>query len=435
MSTLTLTLLILAVLVISGVLLFNVFTARKSGGDVPSQPSPNLGEAMLPESTSLNSISGDIAQANNRRSAQRSSQISERQQGNEPSLGVLTPYISPEPAASFPQAPAPTDQFVDVAGRNQNISVQSNPTENTQDPSHFVQDGSIAQQHSPNIDFAQIDPDAVKNLAPQLEPTAANSLAEHSVLSADFDYLVEFALPSPQTGERLLSLTQQHRRVGAKPIAFDGLVSDGQWIVLLAGQRYVSLRAGILLANRHGPLNAMEYSDFSALMTKLAEQLDCEAPLSDLPGVVANAREVDRRCADLDAQLGINIKTASAISPDTLSQLATEAGFVERGNGRFARLDEAGATLFTLAFGDAADRLVMLLDVPRSPAHQRPWHQMLNSADSIAKRLGGELVDDTGKALPTQVWAQIEEQLLQRYWALESAGVIPGSARALRLFN
>jgi FtsZ-interacting cell division protein ZipA len=77
----------------------------------------------------------------------------------------------------------------------------------------------------------------------------------------------------------------------------------------------------------------------------------------------------------------------------------------------------------------------MLLDVPRAPAQQRPWQQMLHCAESLAQRLDGQLVDDAGKPLPEGVWGQIEEQLRQRYWALEAVGIEPGSARALRLFN
>ena len=430
MSTLTYTLLILAALVIGGVLLFNLWAVRKSKGNahatgkdrasVSSQPATSPATTLSPSDTSgTDSALPDTTSASHRQGAQRSTLGIERQMGSEPSLGVLTPYVSPvSPDLEHRIEPQNADvgSQVPMAPQDLEIPVLTEPEFEPHALDAGVADaaGSINAPHVIN---------------------ASNSLAEHSVLSADFDYLVELALPSPQTAERLLSLTQQHRRVGAKPIAFDGLASDGQWTTLLPGQRYVGLRAGILLANRHGPMNAMEYSDFGALISKLAEQLDCEAPLADLPSVVASAREVDRRCAELDAQLGINIKTVSAISPNTLQQVAAEVGLTERGNGRYARLDEAGATLFTLAFGDSADRLVMLLDVPRSPAHQRPWHQMLNLADSIAKQLGGELVDDAGKALPPQIWTQIEEQLLQRYWALESAGVVPGSARALRLFN
>jgi ZipA, C-terminal FtsZ-binding domain len=255
------------------------------------------------------------------------------------------------------------------------------------------------------------------------------------VLSDDFDYLLEFALPSLQSGERLISLTAAHRRAGGKPVAFDGLLSTGQWVMLQAGELYVALRAGLLLANRHGPLNAMEFSDFGNFSQTLADQLDCEITLADMPRVLSRAREVDRRCADLDAQLGISIQTPEVTSPATLATVANEYGLSERGAGRFAKLDDTGGTLFTLSFGEQADKLALLLDVPRASAQHRPWQTMLHCAEQIAQRLNGQLVDDTGKALPEGIWGQIEEQLRQRYWALEAAGIEPGSARALRLFN
>jgi hypothetical protein len=401
MSTLTWVLLILAFVVIGGVLLFNFIQERKSakpitksstdGGTVKSAP------PVTAASTFSESKVGDSHFVDNR-IAQSSK--------SEPSLGVLTPYTSSEFAAE-------SGQIADLDA----VPVMNEPIE---------VGATLAGA-----------PDFVQTASPR-PPAGANEVAPKlpaSVLSGDFDYLLEFALPSLQSGERLISLTAAHRRAGGKPVAFDGLLSTGQWVVLQAGELYVALRAGLLLANRHGPLNAMEFSDFGNFSQELAEQLDCEITLADMPRVLSRAREVDRRCADLDAQLGISIQTPSVTSPANLGTVANEYGLSERGAGRFAKLDDAGGTLFTLSFGEQADKLALLLDVPRASAQHRPWQTMLHCAEQIAQRLNGQLVDDTGKPLPEGIWGQIEEQLRQRYWALEAAGIEPGSARALRLFN
>jgi FtsZ-interacting cell division protein ZipA len=411
MSTLTWVLLILAAIVIGGVLIYNFVQnrgrekapkgQREGSQDEHNSRSPNSGGGKFP-SANIDAAPSFSALKNNA--------------GLEPSIGVLTPYHADEPSL------VKSEPSVPIAEKRTELVPEPEVIPTLQEQAELL---SPPMQFEKTADVVAVD--HIEN--------PSNTHPPASVLSEEFDYLVEFVLPSPQSGERLLSLTAAHRRAGGKPVAFDGLLPTGQWLMLQAGQLYVALRAGLLMANRHGPLNAMEFSDFGNLMTTLAQQLDCDASVADMSTILNRAREVDRRCAELDAQLGINIRTSSPTSPAMLGAVAAEHSLVERGGSRFARLDETGATLFTLAFGEQTDRLSMLLDVPRAPANPRPWQMMLSCAMSLAQRLEGELVDDAGKPLPDQVWPQIEEQLRQRYWALEGAGIVPGSSRALRLFN
>jgi hypothetical protein len=414
LSTLTWVLMIMAVVVVGGVLLFNFIQEKKLSSKVPkvsnfpNAPHGSKGAAHNPASSTvtesdIHTLSDVIPSASGAASESHfvGNRI-EQTSSTEPTLGVLTQYLG--------------DGAAKASG----------------DSTEWASAAEAAAQ------ALQVDkgPNTVTNASTIADPKAevAPSLPA-SVLSDDFDYLLEFALPSLQSGERLLALTAAHRRAGGKPVAFDGLLASGQWVILQPGELYIALRAGLLLANRHGPLNAMEFSDFGNFAQELAKQLDCEISLADMPRVLSRARDVDRRCAELDAQLGINIQTSSVISPAMLSRVSVEQGLTEKGSGRFAKLDDKGGTLFTLSFGEQGDKLAMLLDVPRAPANHRPWQQMLQCAELLAQRLDGQLVDDTGKPLPSEVWGQIEEQLRQRYWALDAAGIEPGSARALRLFN
>jgi hypothetical protein len=410
-STLTWVLLILAVVVIGGVLLFNVFQERKT--TTKAKPTANVAatNTPLPQKAAADGlIETGLDGAGNHFVGNRFEQTSKA----EPSIGVLTQYLGEGATAQV---------------TTENNIVQSTTAGDWTSAEHaaaLAQASSAEVAQSGNVNLTN----AINSVIPPVLPSAPPS-----VLSDDFDYLLEFALPSLQSGERLIAMTAAHRRAGGKPVAFDGLLSTGQWIMLQPGELYVALRAGLLLANRHGPLNAMEFSDFGNFAQDLAKQLDCEVTLADMPRVLSRAREVDRRCAELDAQLGISIHTAAIVSPAALASAAIEHGLTERGGGRFAKLDDKGGTLFTVSFGEQGDKLAMLLDVPRAPAQQRPWQQMVQCAQSLAKNLNGQLVDDAGKALPDGLWGQIEEQLRQRYWALEGAGIEPGSPRALRLFN
>ncbi len=419
LSTLTWVLMILAFTVIGGVLAFNFFQEKKLN------PKPTDGAKVKPASPVTTSKVAEQVRTSN--SGIPSLNQGLPTEGSEPTENHFVGNSIEQSALSEPSLGVLTQYMVESAGL---VKVTTN---DATEWSSAAEASAAAQALNVNTN---IGVHATSDLNLALPPQDSNrSNLPTSVLSDDFDYLIEFALPSLQSGERLLALTAAHRRAGGKPVAFDGLLATGQWVILHPGELYVELRAGLLLANRHGPLNAMEFSDFGNFAQDLSKQLDCEVILADMPRILSRARDVDRRCAELDAQLGISIQTSSVVSPAMLAAVAVEHGLTEKGGGRFAKLDDKGGTLFTLSFGEQGDKLAMLLDVPRANAQYRPWQQMLQCAELLARRLDGQLVDDTGKPLPEGVWGQIEEQLRQRYWALDAAGIDPGSARALRLFN
>lgn len=288
------------------------------------------------------------------------------------------------------------------------------------------------------------------------DTAAAPGARAHAALSPIADCVVELRLASPAPGERLIALTRDLRRAGSKPILVEALAAatdageapgaepasrpvdpepDETWEPLSPGRTFGALRVGVLLANRHGPLNAMEFSEYVSAVQALADQLSVLADTPDMAMVLARARELDEVCANLDAQIGIGVEAPQPLSVADLGRLALECGCVERGNNRHARLGPAGEVLFSLALADAPNRLQLLLDVPRAPASLAPWRDMLECAQRCAQLVGGPLVDDEGRPLPEVQFARVEEQLAQRYASLEAAGFPAGSGLALRLFN
>ena len=234
---------------------------------------------------------------------------------------------------------------------------------------------------------------------------------------------------------RLLQLTQITRRVGSKPVLFEGQSALNDWEPIVAGERFYGLRGGVLLANRNGPLNAMEFSDFVSVMQAIADQLERPVAVPDMPATLNKARALDAQCAELDAQIGLNVICPQPLSTHDLSQVAAEMGLAERGNNRFAALGEFGEVLFSLALGDAPNRLTFLLDVPRAPAATQPWDMLVDCAQRCTLRFGAQLVDDADKPLSDQALARIGGQLGQRYQRLAEATFVAGSPVALRLFN
>jgi hypothetical protein len=269
----------------------------------------------------------------------------------------------------------------------------------------------------------------------------------HAALNPIADCVVELVLSAPLSGDRLIQLTRGMRRAGSKPVLVEALPADAPgassedepdpsaWQQPVPGRQYVALRAGVLLANRHGPLNAMEFSEFVTAVQSLADQLSVLADTPDMASVLARARDLDEVCANLDAQLGIAVEAPEVLGLSDLASLAAECGCVERGNNRYARLGPGGEVLFSLALADAPNRLQLLLDVPRAPASLEPWRAMVACGRQCAQRLGGPLVDDAGRPLPDTHIARIDEQIAQRYASLEDAGFPAGSSLALRVFN
>jgi ZipA, C-terminal FtsZ-binding domain len=253
------------------------------------------------------------------------------------------------------------------------------------------------------------------------------------------DCIVQWHLPEPLSGEKLLSLTGGLRRVGSKPVMFEGQSSqldlNDVWEPLVAGERFMAVRMGVLMANRHGALNAMEFSDFAAFAEKLAAQFQVHIELPDMQQTLQRARALDSQCADLDAQVALNVIAAESLTVEDLTAIALELGLSERGNNRYAMLAEHGEVLYSLALGDAPNRLTLLLDVPRSPSAAMPWLRMVDTAQRCAARFAGRLVDDFDKPLNKDAIERIGIQIAQRYQSLSDASLDAGSPVALRLFN
>lgn len=274
-------------------------------------------------------------------------------------------------------------------------------------------------------------------LADQALSMPRRGLEPGPILDARLDCIVELPLAGPIMPERLLSAAGAVRRAGTKPVAIEADTGNGRWIVPTAASGALQrVRAGVLLANRTGPLNAMEFSEFESAVTSLGIALGAGgAILPAMSPVLDHARRLDDFCAALDALIGANIETPTALSNDELAALARSLGLAERGSNRYVRLGEAGEVIFSLSFGERAEQLTLLLDVPRAPITEQPWKAMIDCARRCAQMTGGQLVDDAQRPLSTAQVAVVSRQLEERYDGLRRAGLAAGSSAALRVFN
>lgn len=268
------------------------------------------------------------------------------------------------------------------------------------------------------------------------QAAAAAAADTGPVLSEVCDCVIELAPAARLAGERLLAIAQRFRRAGSKPVAFDAQAgSNDAYAPLIAGRNYDRVRVGILMANRNGPLNAMEFSEFVSAVQAIAETLPARLEPPAMGSVLARARDLDSTCAQLDVQIGVNVEAPEAVDPAQLAALAPALSLVERGSHRYVRPGPQGEALFTLGFSDSPSRLTFVLDVPRVAASLEPFGRMVQTAGACAQRLGARLVDDSGKPLTQASLAQIARQLAQRYESLEAIGLPAGSTLACKVFN
>jgi hypothetical protein len=274
-----------------------------------------------------------------------------------------------------------------------------------------------------------------------------------AVIDPLIDCIVPLHLERKASGDRILPLTGRLRRAGTKQVHIEGLrEAANAWEPVTAGHQYEDIQVAVQLANRSGPLNALEFSEFVNAVEGLAEALDASAELPDMTETVANARELDNFAATCDVQLGVNVISDGAPwSAAYVQNVATQDGLVlSRDGTRFTRYqaDQDGIqrALFTLQFGDtnflrddltvkAGHQITLLLDVPQAAQSAKPLKLMCEYGDSLAQRMGARLVDDNMRPLTESSFVAIFSQLQALYDKLDARGMPAGSPVALRLFS
>lgn len=236
-----------------------------------------------------------------------------------------------------------------------------------------------------------------------------------------------------------------------KPVHWFGFnKAPGCWELIHSGTRtsYRSLRVGLQMADRQGPVSAADLSLFSGGMERLADELMAMVDMPSTQQVLDQASQLDRFCADVDMQIGVNVVSQGTPFAGTkVRALAEAAGMTLGSDGVYTRCDDEGNPLFSMQNFETAPfsaetlktisthGLVFLLDVPRVQDGAKIYNQMLSVAKTFAESLGGVLVDDNRLPLAEPQLAHIlQEYVVKPQESMETRGVPPGSSLAMRLF-
>ncbi|SAK58915.1 FtsZ-binding protein ZipA [Caballeronia temeraria] len=270
-----------------------------------------------------------------------------------------------------------------------------------------------------------------------------------AVVDRRIDCVVPIRLAAPVAGDRVIPLAQRLRRAGTKPVTIEGKAEgESTWELPRNGARYDELRAAAQLANRSGPLNELEFSEFVTGVQRLADAIDGAPEFPDMMETVGMARELDAFAAQCDAQLSINILSDGAPwSANYVQAVASQDGLLlSRDGTRFVKLDAKQNPVFMLQFGDTnflrddltykgGQMITLVLDVPVADEDILPFRLMCDYAKSLSERIGARVVDDQRRPLPESALLAIEKQLMTLYAKLEQAGIPAGSPATRRLFS
>lgn len=295
-------------------------------------------------------------------------------------------------------------------------------------------------------------------------PSPTDALGAYSQIAHEFpqpnqrgqldpliDVMASMELETPVSGEAALAALPPVRRVGSKLFIVEGLNADtGEWENLQAGLFYSAFQAGIQVANRQGPLNDIEFSEFVVKAQTYADAFGVTPELPDMSEAIAHARELDQFAASHDAQLSFTIASRkTAWSPGYVQQQAARIGFVPGvipGRMVIAASTPGLPPVLVLSFdaraamaedpNQSALRSISLgLDVPQVAPSEQAFARLCESAQALAQAMDGQITDDNGQVLSNAAIQIIDNDLRNLYQALAARDLAAGSLQARRLFS
>ena len=265
------------------------------------------------------------------------------------------------------------------------------------------------------------------------------------------DVIAAVEIDSPVSGDAALAAMPATRRVGSKLFSLEGLNTEtGLWEHPRNGQRYSAFQSGVQLANRTGPLNEIEFSEFVTKTQVFADAINAAPEFPDMLEEVGRARELDSFASAHDAQLSFTLKaTKAAWSPGYVQQNAARLGFIAgvlpgrmvvpapvHGLPPILGLTfDSQAAMSEDPTQSAIYELTLSLDVPQVDRKEEPYARMIQTAYELARVMDGAISDDNGQPLSETAIGAIARDLLALYDTLDGRDLSAGSPQARRLFS
>ena len=260
------------------------------------------------------------------------------------------------------------------------------------------------------------------------------------------DYIVELSFPSALAASELVQQwkANEHRYATRAIFACDGGGAGWRRLSVDDLAPVESLRAGLQLVTREGPVSEAELIEFRAAVETLAAATGATVSAPEIRHAAETARALDRFCEESDIQVVVHVVGAGegGLQGARIRATAEASGLALEEDGRLALRDGDDRLVYALSSqeGERLDAaqlagVSLTLDVPRVPDLPRAFQSMARFATHLAAALDGRLVDDNGSPLDERSLAAIGAQLDAVRGGFEAKGIVTGSASALRLFS
>ena len=278
--------------------------------------------------------------------------------------------------------------------------------------------------------------------AEQTEPLEfIHATAKASPLDPVVDCIIPLALEHPLRGEKIIAAFQSLRFVGNKLVQVIGETETGNLEPVAHGGAYHSLQVGVQMASRLSPLSELEYSELVLGLNNMGDELGSMPDIPDMSQVISDARRLHQFIQEFDVQLSVNVRSKGMPwLVATMRPALQRQGLDLRPDGRLIMSDGDGGLLFSISMNatptdDSTKMMTLLLPVPMVESQRQAFEAMTAFAKSLASRLSGEVIDDSGQPLNDASLDAIAAQVKDFYHAMEDYGVTAGSSAAKRLFG
>ena len=278
--------------------------------------------------------------------------------------------------------------------------------------------------------------------AAQAEPLEfIHATAKTSPLDPVVDCIIPLALEHPLRGEKIIAAFQSLRFVGNKLVQVIGETETGSLEPVAHGGAYHSLQVGVQMASRLSPLSELEYSELVLGLNNMGDELGSMPDIPDMSQVISDARRLHQFIQEFDVQLSVNVRSKGMPwLVATMRPALQRQGLDLRPDGRLIMSDGDGGLLFSISMNatpadDSTKMMTLLLPVPMVESQRQAFEAMTAFAKSLASRLSGEVIDDSGQPLNDASLDAIAAQVKDFYHAMEDYGVTAGSSAAKRLFG
>ena len=312
--------------------------------------------------------------------------------------------------------------------------------QNENDHQHHDQDQDYDQSQHNEHDHQHAAAQA--HHAAQAEPLEfIHATAKVSPLDPVVDCIIPLALEHPLRGEKIIAAFQSLRFVGNKLVQVIGETETGVLEPVAHGGAYHALQVGVQMASRLSPLSELEYSELVMGLNNMGDELGSMPDIPDMAQVISDARRLHQFIQEFDVQLSVNVRSKGMPwLVATMRPALQRQGLDLRPDGRLIMSDGDGGMLFSISMNaspadDSTKMMTLLLPVPMVESQRQGFAAMTSFAKSLASRLSGEVIDDSGQPLNDASLAAIAAQVEDFYHAMEEYGVSAGSSAAKRLFG